>query len=79
VKIIPIDYKIEHDLNEHVYYIVLRISNKYKPKWFVTMYDRNTYLVEKWNEWSSFACDEYGYDTPEEALKGWERYIKTKR
>jgi hypothetical protein len=78
MKIIPTDYKIEHDLNEHTYYIVRRMSLKYNNKWFVTMYDRNAFLVESDMGWSSWTCDEHGYNTPEEALEAWERYIKTK-
>jgi hypothetical protein len=42
------------------------------------MYDRNAFLVESDMGWSSWTCDEHGYNTPEEALEAWERYIKTK-
>jgi hypothetical protein len=76
MNLIPTEYKIEHTLNEHFYYIIRRMSNKYNYKWFVTIIHRNQYLVEEYMGWSDFACDKYGYDTPEDALEAWERYVK---
>lgn len=78
MELIPTDYRIEQDLNEHTYYVVRRCTNKFGYKWFVTMYDRVVFLSEKHMEWSDWPCDAYGYDTPEEAFEGWKRYIKTK-
>lgn len=78
MKLIPTDYKIEHDFNEHTYYIVRRMSGECNLRWFVTMYDRNTYLMESHMGWSNWSLEGYGYDTPEKALEAWERYIKTR-
>lgn len=79
MKLIPTDYKIEFDSNEYiVYYIVLRSSNIGNKKWFIAMYDRNTYLNVEKSSWTNWVFDEYGFDTPEKALEKFETYLKTK-
>jgi len=76
MELIPTEYKIKHDFNEYVYYIVLKISTIGNKKWFITMYDRNTHLNHIDKTWSDWVVDWYGFDTPEEALEAFEKYLK---
>ncbi len=75
-KLVPRKYKIEHDVNDYVYFIEWIIA-EHGGKWAISVCGAyaDVYLTNK-NALDFLGHDTVLCDTAEEALESWKKYIE---
>lgn len=74
--ITPRKYKIEHEVNEYFYYVTW-VNLSGPKRWVIELDSSGDFLTES-NNWDYLGYTTKTWNSPEEAFKGWKKYIELK-